>query len=299
MAEHTTHINNNDSDVNARRVLWAMILTGGFMVVEIAGGVISGSLALLADAGHMFTDVGALILAWFAFYITRKPPDSKRSYGYHRFQVLAAFINGITLVVLVGWIIFEAIHRFTGPVEIMGRMMLIVAIVGLIVNIVSFKLLHGGDRKNLNMQGAAIHVLGDMLGSVATIVAAVVILWTGWTPIDPLLSIFVALLILKSAWSLVRKSAHLLLEGAPEWLNVDQLRSELKETIPAIEDIHHVHAWSLSPEQTILTLHACVSCDADYKQTLADIKKILIDKFGITHSTVQIEQASCSDQAHT
>ncbi|HEB71464.1 MAG TPA: cation transporter, partial [Nitrospirae bacterium] len=166
-----TYNKDSDSDINARRVLWAMILTGGFMVVEIAGGIISGSLALLADAGHMFTDVAALILAWFAFYITRRPPDSKRSYGYHRFQVLAAFINGITLVVLVGWIIFEAIHRFTGPVQIMGRMMLIVAIVGLIVNIVSFKLLHGGDRKNLNMQGAAIHVLGDMLGSVATIVA--------------------------------------------------------------------------------------------------------------------------------
>jgi len=289
---------NGDSDSNARRLLWAMILTGGFMVVEIAGGILSGSLALLADAGHMFTDVAALILAWFAFYIARKPPDSKRSYGYHRFQVLAAFINGITLVVLVGWINIEAIRRFTAPVEIMGRTMLIVAVVGLVVNIVSFSLLHGGDRKNLNMQGAAIHVLGDMLGSVATIIAAVVILFTGWTPIDPILSIFVALLILKSAWSLVKKSSHLLLEGAPEWLNVDQLRSELKETIPDIEDIHHVHAWSLSPEQTILTLHACVNDDADNRQTLKSIKKILLDRFGISHSTVQIEQASCSDEAH-
>ncbi len=266
------------------------------MLVEIVGGIMSGSLALLADAAHMLTDTAALSLAWFAYYISSKPPDSRRSYGYHRFQVLAALLNGITLLAIVGWITVEAIRRLQEPIAIMGQTMLIVAVFGLIVNIISYVILHGGDMRNLNMRGAALHVLGDMLGSAGAIVAAVVILLTGFTPIDPILSIFIAALILGSAWDLVKKAAHILLEGSPEWLNIDLLQSELIKNVPEVNNIHHIHAWSLTPEKTMITMHADLRCEADHIKALVEMKLCLKDKFGITHSTIQIEQESCSDK---
>ena len=205
-------------------MLLALVLTGGFMVVEVIGGLAAGSLALLADAGHMLTDTLSLALAFVAFRIGRWPHDARRTYGYHRFQVLAAFVNGLTLVAIVGWIAIEAIRRLLEPVEVLGGLMLAVAVIGLVVNIAAFAILHGGDRRNLNLRGAALHVLADMLGSVAAIVAALVISITGWMPIDPLLSLLVVLLILRSAWFLLRRSGHILLEGAPEWLDEAELR---------------------------------------------------------------------------
>ncbi|MGH6916015.1 MAG: cation diffusion facilitator family transporter, partial [Geminicoccales bacterium] len=234
---------------NERRVLLALILTGGFMVVEVAGGLAAGSLALIADAGHMLTDTVSLALAFVAFRIGRWPQDSRRTYGYHRFQVLAAFVNGLTLVAIVGWIAIEAIRRLLEPVEVLGGLMLAIALIGLFVNLAAFAILHGGDRRNLNIRGAALHVLADLLGSVAAIVAAMVITWTGWMPIDPLLSLLVAGLILRSAWSLVRRSAHILLEGAPDWLDDAELRDALVAAVPAVRDVHHVHVWMLTLER--------------------------------------------------
>jgi cobalt-zinc-cadmium efflux system protein len=193
----------------------ALVLTATFMVVEVIGGILSGSLALLADAGHMLTDTMALTLAAVAFGVSARPADSKRSYGYHRFQILAAFVNGLSLLLIVGWILIEAVRRLISPPDVMGKTMLIVASAGLLVNIVAFIILHGGDRENLNIRGAALHVAGDLLGSIAAIVAAIVIIFTAWMPIDPILSVVVALLILRSAWYLVKRSAHILLEGAP------------------------------------------------------------------------------------
>ena len=283
------HDHGHDSTDNETRVFWAMVLTGGFMVVEVIGGILTGSLALLADAGHMLTDTAALALAWMAFRIARRSPDPRRSYGYHRFQVLAAFVNGVTLIAIVGWILIEAVRRLAAPVEIVGGMMLAVAAAGLVVNVVAFVILHGGDRENLNIHGAALHVLGDLLGSVAAIVAAGVILWSGWTPIDPLLSLFVAALIARSAWVLVKKSAHILLEGTPDWLDVAELRAELTKTVPDVEDIHHVHAWSLTVERPLMTLHAKVRCGADYGETLDAIAGFLETTYGISHATVQLE----------
>ena len=280
---------------NERRVFWAMLLTGGFMLAEVVGGLVSGSLALLADAGHMLTDFAALALAWVAFRIGRRPADSLRSYGYHRFQVLAAFLNGLALIVVVGGIAIEAVRRLLAPVEVLGGVMLLVAGLGLLVNLMVFAMLHGGDRENLNMRGAAVHVMGDILGSLAAIIAAGVILRTGWTPIDPLLSLFVALLILRSAWLVVRKSSHILLEGTPDWLDVGALRGALHAAVPAVEDIHHVHVWSLTSERPLITLHAALSPDADPQASLTAIKDCLRQRYGIEHSTVQIEQGSCSD----
>jgi cobalt-zinc-cadmium efflux system protein len=294
MAGHD-HAHQHAARDNQKRVFRAMLLTGGFMLAEVIGGVIAGSLALLADAGHMLTDTAALALAWAAFRVGHWPHDARRTYGYHRFQVLAAFVNGLALIAIAGWIVIEAARRLLAPVEVLGGLMLVIALLGLLVNLVAFALLRRGDRENLNLQGAMLHVIGDLLGSVAAIVAALVIVWTGWTPIDPLLSLFVALLILRSAWLLLRRSAHILLEGAPDWLEIDDLRAAVTAAMPAIQDIHHVHAWMLTTERSLITLHAEVSPGADHQAVLRAIREVLRERFGITHATIQIETAECTD----
>lgn len=266
------------------------------MIAEVIGGLFSGSLALLADAGHMLTDTASLALAWIAARISRRPADTLRSYGYHRIQILAAFINGIAFIVIVVWIFIEAMQRLLEPVEVLGGIMLVIAVLGMLVNIVAFMILHGGSQENLNLRGAVIHVVGDLLGSVAAITAAGVILWAGWTPIDPLLSIVVALLILRSAWYVVRQSAHILLEGTPEDIDVQALRTTLIEAVAGVHDIHHVHVWSLTPEHPLLTLHVNADETADYSEVLRRTKAVLADRFGIHHSTIQIELAHCADK---
>lgn len=278
---------------SSRRVFWAMILTGGFMLAEVAGGLYSGSLALLSDAGHMLTDFLSLALAWIAFRAGERRPDARRTYGYHRFQVLAAFVNGLALFLVVGWIAWEAVDRFREPVEVLAAPMLVIASLGLVVNGIVFRILHGGDRDNLNMRGAMLHVLGDLLGSVAAIAAALVILYTGWTPIDPLLSVFVGMLILRSAWDVVRRSGHILLEGAPEDIDRGGVAEHLKSALSEVIDVHHVHLWSLTTAQTIITLHVIVDASADHDTILAAIHDQLREAFGIEHATVQIEHGQC------
>lgn len=282
-------------DANEKRVLWALLLTGSFMIIEVVGGLLSGSLALLADAGHMLADTAALGLAWAAFRIAKRPHDTRRSYGYHRFQVLAAFINGLTLLLIVIWIVVEAVQRLIEPVEVLGVPMLAVASAGLVVNIVAFAILHRGASENMNVQGAALHVLGDLLGSVAAIAAAVVILWTGWMPIDPLLSVLVALLILNSVWRLIRRSAHILLEGAPDWIDETELKAQLTAAVPAVESVHHLHVWMLTQEHPMITMHAQVSEAANHNEVLVAITRFLSERFAITHATIQIETGDCVD----
>lgn len=281
---------------NMRRVTIALVLTGTFMVVEVVGGILSGSLALLADAGHMLTDTMALALAAVAFQVSKRPADSTLTYGYQRFQILAAFVNGLSLLFIVGWILYEAVNRFIAPQDVMGETMLVVAIAGLVVNIISFTVLHGGDKDNLNIRGAALHVAGDLLGSVAAIVAAVVIIYTGWMQIDPILSIAVAILILKSAWALVKRSAHVLLEGAPEWLDIDAMREHLIGKIPEVASIHHVHVWGMTPQDLMLTMHLCVSAQPENPtDIIRRVKVQLREEYGIGHSTIEIEVDDCAD----
>lgn len=280
---------------NARRALFALLLTGGFMLAEVIGGLLTGSLALIADAGHMLTDTAALALAWMAFRVAGRPNDARRTYGYHRFQVLAAFVNGVTLVAVVGWIAIEAVRRLFAPIEVLGGPMLVIAGLGLAVNLAVLWILKRGPRANLNIQGAAVHVLGDVLGSVAAITAACVIIWTGWMPIDPLLSILVALLVLRSAWIIVRRSAHILLEGAPDWLEVEALRRDLVAAVPQVQDIHHVHAWMLTDERPLMTLHASLRPGASTHAALAAIRGFLEQHYGIGHATIQIEPDGCTD----
>ena len=281
---------------NLRRVMIALVLTGTFMIVEIVGGIISGSLALLADAGHMLTDTMALALAAMAFHVSKRPPDGKLTFGYQRFQILAAFVNGLSLFAIVGWILFEAVDRFINPNEILGETMLVVAAAGFLVNLVSFAVLHSGDQDNLNIRGAALHVAGDLLGSVAAIVAALVIIYTGWILIDPILSVAVAALILKSAWSLVKRSAHILLEGAPEWLDVQAMQERVVAAVPGVGEIHHVHIWGLTPQELMLTMHMSVTDDVESQSDVVrDTKQFMKDEYGIGHSTIEVDVDGCSD----
>lgn len=294
--DHAHHHHHHHHADNETRLLWAMLLTGGFMVAEVVGGLISGSLALLADAGHMLTDSSALFMAWAAARITRRPADNERSYGYHRVQILAAFINGLAFFAIFIWIIVEAVQRLLNPVQVLADTMLVVAVLGLAVNVITFFVLHGGDQADLNLRGALVHVLGDLLGSVAAISAAVIILWTGWMPIDPLLSILVALLILRSAWFVTKRSAHILLEGTPEEVNVAELRETVTSKIPDVLDVHHVHVWSLTTDRPLLTAHVKVHDNAEYDSVMQKVKSLLNEQYGISHSTIQIEYEHCADK---
>ncbi|MGH6862400.1 MAG: cation diffusion facilitator family transporter, partial [Phyllobacterium sp.] len=217
---------------NERKVLIAFLITFSFMVVEVIGGLLSGSLALIADAGHMLTDAGALALAYAAFRFGKRAADERRTFGYLRFEVIAGLINAMALFAILIWIVIEAVERFRNPGEVLAGPMFVVATIGLLINITVFWILTRGDSEHVNIKGAVLHVLGDLLGSVAAIGAAIVIYYTGWTPIDPILSILVCLLILRSAWSLMRNSLHILLEGAPENASPEEIEHNLLKTIP-------------------------------------------------------------------
>ena len=294
--EHTDHAHPHGHEANERSVGIAALLTGGFMVAEVIGGIVAGSLALLADAGHMLTDFASLALAWLGFRLTRRPADWRRTYGFDRFAVLVAFVNGAALFAIAAWIVVEAVQRLSAPVEVLGWPMLAIALAGLGVNVVSFLVLRTGDKDNLNIRAAVLHVVGDLLGSVAAVIAGVVIIAWGWTPIDPLLSIVVALIIVRSAWRVVADSGHILLEGSPPDIDSRALQDELKSTLPFVLDVHHVHAWSISQERPMVTLHASIAAGTDSAHAVREIKRLLAQHFRITHATVEIEFDACGDE---
>jgi cobalt-zinc-cadmium efflux system protein len=293
--DHAHEHHHDGDEKSASRIGIAALLTGGFMGVELAGGLIAGSLALIADAGHMLSDFGSLALAWIGFRMARRPADSKRTFGFRRFPVLAAFVNGLTLFAIVVWIVVEAIMRLNNPHPIEPGLMLWVAGAGLAVNIASFAVLHGADHDNLNVRGALLHVMGDLLGSVAAIAAAVIIMYTGWIPADPILSILVSLIILRSAWSLTFESAHILLEGAPRHVDLDAVTDDLSDHIEGVVDIHHAHLWSLDGRRSMMTLHARIRDTASGPDVVARIKTRLSEKHGISHATIEIEGEDCAD----
>jgi cobalt-zinc-cadmium efflux system protein len=294
--EHHDRAHHHGHEANERSVGIAALLTGGFMVAEIVGGLVAGSLALLADAGHMLTDFASLALAWLGFRLTRRPADWRRTYGFDRFAVLVAFVNGVSLFAIAGWIVVEAVQRLSAPVQVLGLPMLAIAIAGLGVNVVSFLVLRSGDKDNLNIRAAVLHVVGDLLGSVAAVIAAVVILASGWMPIDPLLSIVVALIIVRSAWRVVADSGHILLEGSPSDVDSRALQDKLKSALPFVLDVHHVHAWSISQERPMVTLHASIAAGTDSAHAVREIKRLLAQHFRITHATVEIEFDACGDE---
>ncbi|MCX7553607.1 cation diffusion facilitator family transporter [Marinicella sp. S1101] len=282
---------------NKTYVMWAMVLTFGFMFAEVIGGIISGSLALLADAGHMLSDGVALLLSWLAFKFSERETSESHTFGWHRFQILAAFVNGLSLMLIAVWIVFEAITRFLSPVTVMATPMLVIATLGLVVNLVVFKILSSGDQENLNLKSAMIHVIGDLLGSVAAILAALLIMFFGWHISDPLLSILVAVLIVRSGWIVVKKSAHILIEGTPSHVDETAIKQQLINHIESVTDVHHIHAWSLTNEINLITLHIQVDEVLYEEDVLRQAKDYLEEHFNMQHVTIQIEHLTCPDQA--
>lgn len=271
----------------SRRLIWVLGITGAFMVVEAIGGVLSNSLALLADAGHMFTDVAALALSVFAIRLARKPPSESKTYGYVRLEILAALVNGATLLVIAGLILVEAWERLREPLIIEGALMLSVAAVGLGVNALGAVLLHEHAHENLNVRGAYLHILGDLLGSVGAIVAAVIVLATGWTPADAIVSVIIAALILYSAWHLVREATDVLLESVPPHIDMSAVLRELR-TIDGLDDVHDVHVWTLTSGFVALSAHGVIDDPAEHNRILQDIRNKM-SEHGIEHVTFQIE----------
>jgi cobalt-zinc-cadmium efflux system protein len=276
------------STSNERAVLIGLVLTFSFMIAEVIGGTLSGSLALIADAGHMLTDTVALFLAWLGFRLGRRPADLRRSFGYARLEVLAGLINAISLFALVGWIAYEAVQRFLTPEEVLAGPMLVVAVLGLIVNLVVFRILSGAESDHVNIRGATLHVLGDLLGSVGAIIAALVIWLTGWMPIDPILSVLVSLLILRSAWSLLMRTFNILMEGTPDGFDPGTLKTMLIEKIDGLAGVGHLHVWSLSSGQAMATMEIALADGADPAKVTHDVKHALAHE-DIGHATVEID----------
>ena len=264
------------------------------MLAEAIGGWIAGSLALVADAAHMLADAGALAMSYGAVRAANRPATDVMSYGHHRWQVLAAFVNGLALLVLSVWIIIEALHRLLSPTAVQASVMMGVAGVGVLANLLSYWVLSRGDR-SLNVRSALLHVASDILGNVGAVLAGLVILLAHWTPIDPILSIVMAALIVRGGYRVTRESAHILLEGSPAQFDVDAVEREIKAAVPSVTAVHHVHAWCLTDERPMLTLHVVIAEGADHTQSLKGVLHALRENLNIEHATVQIETTACGD----
>ncbi len=269
------------------RLRIVLVITAVFMAAEVVGGIVSNSLALLADAGHMLTDVAALALALFAMRLAQRPPDSTRTYGYVRLEILAALINGAALLVIAVFICREAYQRVVSPPEVHGTIMLGVATGGLLVNLTGAFLLRRHTGGSLNVRGAYLHVLGDLLGSIGAIAAGLVIIFTGWTLADPIISVFIALLILVSAWRLVREAAEVLLEAAPGHMNVDEVISDLSG-IPELDEVHDIHVWTLTSGFVAMSGHGVIDDLSRQREVLDEINRRM-RAYGIQHVTFQVE----------
>ena len=272
---------------------WALALTAGFLLVELLGAWLSNSLALLSDAAHMATDTFALGIALAALHLARRPPDARRTYGYARAEALGALFNGSLLVLLAIYILYEAVQRFRQPPEVATTTMMVVAVLGLVVNLVAMRLLKAGSGESLNMKGAYLEVWSDMLGSVAVLVGAIVIRLTGWRLIDPLLAVGIGLWVLPRTWQLLREAVHLLLEGVPRGLDLAQVRTAML-SIPGVDSVHDLHLWSVSSTQPLLSAHVAVTGDRPEETTRENLAAMLGERFGIHHSTLQMESAPCA-----
>lgn len=278
-----------ESHVGETRLGLVLVITAGFMIVEIVGGFLFNSLALLADAGHMLSDVVALALSWIAIRIGKRAPTDRHTYGFKRTEILAAFVNGLGLWFIVGVICYEAAHRFFHPEPVAGLGMLIVAGTGLAVNVLMAVALYGSRSENLNLRGAFLHVLSDALGSVAAIVAAIAILWTTMYWPDPLFSVLIGLLILYSSVNLVKESGHILMEGVPPDVNIREIEDAIVDH-GGVCCVYDLHVWSISSNRVALSAHVVMPDPReDRAEILRDIESMLAERFGIAHTTIQIE----------
>lgn len=294
--DHSHHHHHGAAAHSQRRLLIALLITGGFAIVELIGGFWSGSLALISDAGHMFTDTGALLLALIANLIGQRPANYDKSYGYARAEVIGALVNSLTMLGLVIWIFVEAIQRLLLPNQVNGMGVMVIASIGLVVNILSAWQL-GHDHDNLNSRAAFIHVLGDLLGSVAAIVAGAIIYFTGWQPIDPILSILVCLLILRSTWSVLRQSIDVLMDSVPKDLNLHDIGHAIAAEKGVIE-VHDLHIWRISADRVALSAHLVVHHHDTWPVLLLRLNRMLEEKYGIKHTTLQAVWHSLPNSKH-
>lgn len=290
------HAPGADDRLAVRRLRLALVLTASFLVAEVVGGILTNSLALLADAGHMLTDVGALALSLFVAWFCQQPASPAKTYGYLRWEVLAALINGAALLAISVAIMWEAVARLRAPEPVATGWMLVVALGGLAVNAISAWVLHPAHTRSLNARGAYLHVMGDLLGSLGTVVAALVLRYTGWLAADPVASIVVMLLVMRSAWRLVRESVDVLLEATPAHISLGAVRSQL-ESIPGIEGVHDLHVWTVSSGLVAMSAHAVVQ-DPDQHQHVLERSIVAMQRFGIAHVTMQLERQSICRNSH-
>jgi cobalt-zinc-cadmium efflux system protein len=275
-------------DASVRSLRIALVLTAMLLVVEVIGGFLSNSIALLADAGHMLTDVAALALALFVAWFSKQPETPRKTYGYLRWEILAAFLNGATLLLISAWILWEAVTRLREPQQIKGGLMLAVAAAGLIVNLVAARVLVSSSSDNMNARGAYLHVLGDLLASIGTVGAAILIRYTGWLMADPIASILTTVLIMSGAWRLVRESVDILLESTPAHIPLPAVRGQL-EAIPGIESVHDLHVWAVTPAVVAMSAHCIVRQPEQHQHVLEHVHDAM-RLFGIDHVTIQLER---------
>lgn len=274
-------------------LIWALVLTLGFAAIEVIGGLLSGSLALLGDAGHMVSDATALGLAALAAWVARQPRSARHSFGLVRAEVVAALINGIFMLAIVATIAFHAIERLWQPQPVAGGTVMVIAAIGLVVNLIVAAILHRGEQ-TLNTRAALLHVIGDLLGSVAALFSGVIIYWTGWTPIDPLLSLLICALILHSSVRLLREVLHVIMEGVPPYLTLETVAAAMHEP-ESVRSVHDLHIWTLSSGMVVLSAHIVIDEMAKWDETLQQLGALLDERFDIQHITLQpeVEKSKC------
>ena len=278
-----------------RPLWWAFGLTLAFLIAEVVGGILTNSLALLSDAAHMATDVIALAISLVAVRLSRKPADAKRTYGYARMEAIGAMVNGLLLFAVAFYVLWEAVHRFSEPPEVASTGMLVIAALGLLVNLIAMRLLKAGSGESLNVKGAYLEVWADMLGSLGVIIAAVVITVTGWRVIDPIVAVLIGLWVLPRTWTLLREAGQVLMQGVPSGLDLEIVRRALTEQ-PGVAQVHDLHIWALASRQPIMTAHLVLTDPTlnvdDLRRT---VSQMLEDRFHISHATLQVESSDCGD----
>lgn len=277
---------------NERNLSIVLALTASFMVAEVIGGIAFKSLALISDAAHMFTDAAALAIALVAIRIGKRAADHRRTFGYYRFEILAAAFNAVVLFLVAAYILYEAYQRFRSPPEIQSLGMLVIALLGLAVNLVGMRMLQAGSRSSLNVKGAYLEVWADMLGSLGVIFAALVIYFTGWAWVDAVVAALIGLWVLPRTWKLLKESLNILLEGVPVDIALDEIEQALL-AVPGVREIHDLHVWALTSGKNSLTVHVVLAEGADEQTVLAAVTKTLAERFSMRHVTVQIEAAAC------
>lgn len=285
------HHHHHHREGNKKGLMIALSITSGIMLLEFFGGLFTKSLALLSDSGHMLSDASALALSLMAMWFAAKPPSPNKSYGFYRFEILAALFNGITLFIIAGFIVYEAIERFFAPPTVASGTMMLIASIGLLANLLSaWALMRKGDVKdNINVRSAYLHVLGDALGSVGAIIAGLVMLLFQWYIADPIISVVVALLILKSAWGVMKHAIHILMEGTPVTLDQDKVKNMLLQ-IKGVKNVHDLHMWTITSGKDTLTCHLLIEENEDHDRVLHEAIHLIEDNCHIHHTTIQIEK---------